>query len=237
MDRFFLLSLLAIGTFTLSCAKTDSSNVKTTAFYAEYAIKSSTANSSSAVCSASFRVESGGTFLDLNNGDTVTCNGLAMTRTELFGIVNYSVNIPATVGGTYTFILTRSGEAPYTASVTLPEIVVPTTPSAGSVLLKGNALGVSWTPSGNSDDSMILSTSKVISGDSKCPDITTFDDSAPESGVGSFTAAQMSMPVNGTAGACGMNIIFQRRRAGTMPSGLNGSVFGIQESSVGISLN
>jgi hypothetical protein len=237
MDRFLLLGLLAFGTFTLSCAKTDSSNVKTAAFYAEYAIKSSTANSSSAVCSASFRVESGGTFLDLNNGDRVTCNGLAMTRTELLGIVNYSVSLPATVGGTYTFILTRSGEAPYTATVTLPEIVVPTAPSVGSVFLKGNVLSVSWTPSENATDSMILSTSKVTSGDSKCPDIAAFDDSAPESGVGSFTSSQMSLPVNGASGACGMDIIFQRRRAGTMPSGLKGSIFGIQESSVGITLN
>lgn len=237
MKKNLLSSLLCMAVFTVSCAKTDSDNIKTSGFYADYQVRTQASNSSIAVCSASFRVEAGGTFIDLSSGDFVTCNGQSMSRSEVLGMVTYTANVAATVGGTYALVLTRAGESPYTANVTLPSAVVPTSPANGTSSSKGSALNFSWTPSANSSDAMLVSTVKVTGGDTKCPETSYFDDTAPENGVGSFSASQMSLGVNGTAGACAMKVVWERRRTGVMPTGLNGVINAIQEANVSITLN
>lgn len=237
MRKNILLNMILITGLGVGCAKTDSSNIKTSGFYADYTVKTSATNPSVATCSASFRVEAGGTYIDLSSGDTVTCNGQSMSRSELFGIVTYTATLAATVGSTYTVVLTRSGEAPYSASVTLPEAVSPTSPASGASGTKGNVLSFSWATSSSSIDTMTVSSSSVTSGDTKCPVAAYFQDSAPENGVGSFSASEMSLPATGSAGACSMNITWQRRRAGSMPSGLKGDITGVQEATRAITLN
>lgn len=237
MKKNLLSSLVLVSAFAINCAKTDSDNIKTSGFYANLQVKSSASNPSVAVCSASFQVESGGTFIDLSSGDVVTCNGQSMARSELLGIVSYTANLTATVGGTYTIVLTRSGESPYSASVTLPEAVVATSPANNYSGTKGTSLSFSWTSSSNSSDSMFVMASSVTSGDNKCPTTAMFTDSAPENGAGSFSASEMSLPATGVAGACAMTMTWQRTRLGSMPSGLKGTISGIQEVSRSITLN
>lgn len=233
-----VLSLVLLGgIFGLGCAKTNSDNIKTSGFYASYQVLVNATNPSVATCSASFQVEAGGTFIDLSSNDSVTCNGQSMTRSELAGIVSYSANLTATTGATYTVVLTRAGESPYSASVTLPEPVANTSPASGTSFTKGNSLAFSWTASGNASDWMNVSTSRVTSGDSACPSEASFDDSAPENGSGSFSSTEMSLTTNGTAGACAMKINWKRYRAGTMPSGLNGVINAVQATSASITLN
>lgn len=237
MRKNLLLSMVILAAIVVGCAKTDSSNIKTSGFYADYAVKTLATSPSVATCTATFRVEAGGTYIDLSSGDTVTCNGQSMARSELFGIVTYSANLTATVGATYTIVLTRSGEVPYSASVTLPEAVSPTSPANNASGAKGSVLNFSWTTSSSSTDAMTVSASSVTSGDNKCPTMAYFQDSAPENGVGSFSASEMSLPATGIAGACSMNITWQRRRPGIMPSGLKGDISGVQEATRAITLN
>lgn len=237
MKKNLLISMMIVAVLGSGCAKTDSDNIKTSGFYADYTVKTLASNSSVATCSATFRVEAGGTYIDLSSGDTVTCNGQSMSRSEILGIVTYSANLTATAGATYTIVLTRAGESPYSSSVTLPEAVSPTSPAQGASAVKGNALSFSWATSSNSTDAMVVSASSVTSGDNKCPSSSYFQDSAPENGVGSFSASEMSLPATGVAGACSMAITWQRRRAGGMSSGLKGDISGVYEATRTLTLN
>jgi hypothetical protein len=234
----FLSALAMTMVLVLGCAKTNSDNIKTSGFYAEYTVAVDATTNTVAKCSASFRVEAGGTFIDLSANDTVTCNGQSMARSEIAGIVTYSTNLTATVGGIYTVVLTRSGESPYSASVTLPAAVVTSAPANNGSFSKGAPLSLAWTISSNAADAIVVTTSRVTTDSTKCPNNALYANPAPEAGIGSFTAMDMALPTaTGTAGTCNMNVNWQRQRLGTMPSGLNGSIYGIQSSSVPIILN
>ncbi len=238
MKKRFLTLLVLVSILIQSCAKTNSDNIKTSGFYAEYSVSVDSSSPTVAKCVASFRVESGGTFIDLTTGDTVTCNGQAMSRSEIAGMVSYTVNLTGTVGATYTVLLTRSGESPYSATVTLPDPITTISPVNGASASKGAGLSFSWTPSSNASDAMLVSTTSVTGGDTNCPYSASYSNPAPESGVGSFSAMQMALPTaTGTAGACSLKVSWQRQRPGTMPSGLKGSVTAVQNTSVGITLN
>lgn len=226
-----LAALLAV-----SCAKTDSDNIKTSGFYASYSVIVSDTNPTVAQCSASFTVEQGGTWIELGSSDSVTCNGQSMTKTVIGAIVNYNANLTATVGGTYTLVLTRQGENPYSAAVVLPAAIVTSAPPANFSQGKGNSLSLAWTSSASASDTMVVTTNRVTSSDTTCPLTARFEDSAPENGVGSFSSADMSLPSSGTAGTCLMKVVFERIQTGTMPAGLNGSIQAVQQASISGSL-
>ncbi len=232
MRIFGVVSLLLIG-----CAKTSSDNIKTSGFYATYSISSAATSPTIAICSASFSVEQGGTYIELGSSDTVTCNGQTMTKSVVLGIVSYSANLTATVGSTYTVLLTRSGESPYSASVTLPAAIATTAPSVGFSQAKGLGLTYAWTASSNASDAMYLTGDAVTSGDLACPNRATFTDSPPENGSGAFSTTEMTLRSGGTTGACAYKISWERARVGTMPSGLNGTITAVQTVSVTGTLN
>lgn len=230
----FLLILLTIG-----CAKTSSDNIKTSGFFAHYSVEVSSTNPTQATCSASYTVEDGSTtYIELSANDTVKCNGNSMSKSVLGSIVTYSSTISGVAPGTsFEVVLTRSGETPYSATVTLPEAVAGTSPANASSGTKGAIYNFSWSSSSNSNDSMYVTTSRTVSGDSTCPNAATFLDSAPENGTGSFSAADMALPTGGVAGACGMKLQWQRMRSGTVGSGLNGRIRAYQTHAVSITLN
>ena len=151
------IKVIGIGVlFVMGCAKTSSDNIKTSGFYATYSISTAATSPTIAICSASFSVEQGGTYIELGTADTVTCNGQSMTKSVVLGIVNYSANLTATVGSNYTVVLTRSGESPYSASVTLPAAIVTTAPSVGFSQAKGIGLTYTWTPTVNLSNPNII---------------------------------------------------------------------------------
>jgi hypothetical protein len=238
MKKYLLAAGVMAALIGIGCAKTESENIKTSGFYANYNINVSSATPTTLSCEAYFTVEANGTYIDLSDSDTVTCNGQAMSKSVIGNIVTYSTNLTATVGGTYTIVLTRSGESPYSATVTLPEAVAGTTPADGSnTHAKGSQLNYTWTPSSNSADTMYMSTSRTTNGDLKCPDAALQTESSPEDGAGSFSASQMALPTGGTAGACSMGLTWRRTRTGTMPSGLNGYFRANQTKSITIIVN
>lgn len=239
MKRNFLFKIFCIISVLLAgCAKTESENIKTSGFFAGYTVSVSSATPTTASCSASFTVEEGGTYIDLSDSDTVTCNGETMVKTVLGNIVSYSKSFSTvTPGATFTIVLTRSGESPYSASVTLPQAVVVTAPSSSFSQAKGAALDFSWTVSSDVGDAMYVTTERVTSGDTKCPYAASYLDSAPEAGSGTFGSSEMALPTDGTTGACSMNVNFERSRTGTMPSGLNGRIRALQSASVQGTLN
>ena len=225
------ISGLFICLLMMSCSKTPSDNVKTAGFYVSYAISGNNVNA--ATCRATFQVGGGtGTYLDLGSGDSVTCDGQAMSRSEFAGMISYSVNVPYVVGKTYSLVLTRSGESPYVASVSLPEAIAGYSPSVMTSYQKGSAIAPTWTPSSNGSDSMYVSLSYSYTNGSR---LAGKSDSAPENGTGIIFDAsetQMVPPVPGTWAA---TIKFSRTRSGSVGA-LAGSIRAEQEVSVNVNL-
>lgn len=225
---FWITAVLLI----YSCAKTDSSNIKTDGFYVTYRVVGN--NQNSAVCTASFQVGGvTGTYIDLNAGDTVTCDGQSMSRSEFAGIVTYSANVAYQVGKTYNIVLSRAGEGDYTSSVVMPQQIVGYSPSGSTSYQKGSAINVSWTASSNAFDNMKVSLN-YNTGTSSYSFYE--DDTAPETGSGygfSSLETQVNPPV---AGNWSGSIKFSRFLEGSMDVALEGSVRAGQEVSVNITL-
>ncbi len=229
-----LFVMLAMG-----CAKTSSDNIKTSGFFAHYSVDVSSANPNQATCSASYTVEDGSaTHIELSGSDSVTCNGNSMSKSIVGTIVTYTAIISGVSTGTnFEIKLTRTGESPYIATVTMPEPVVGTSPANASSGTKGAVFNFAWTPSSNAGDTMYVQTIRTSGGDTNCPNSASFTDSPPENGTGSFSAADMTLPAGGTAGACAMKLQWSRSRTGVVGGGLSGRISAYQTHLVNITLN
>lgn len=227
--KFFLCSaVLSLA----ACSNTESENVKTSGFYATYTLFAEGASSAS--CQATFQVGgSTGTYLDLNSGDTVTCDGQSMVRSELLGMITYTASVTATVGKTYEIVLTRSGEPTYTSTVVLPEAVAGTTPATTTNYTKGSVINTSWTPSSNTTEDFMTVTLSYTAGDHSAS--ASADDTAPESGTLGFGSSDTNQ-YSSTTGTFGGKITFKRKRVGTMASGLEGQIYSQQKLEIPINL-
>lgn len=227
-----ILTLLSlVGLLLVSCSKTESDNVKTSGFYVTYSVQGNNQNSVS--CTATFQVGgSTGTYLDLSSGDTITCNGNSMSRSEFLGMITYTATVPYSVGGTYTLVLSRTGESAYSSSVVLPEAIAGMNPSSATSYTKGTGLSAAWTPSSNAADGMNVYLRYTAAGTGY---YYSQNDTSPENGVVGFSSAetQLQPPVAGTWSG---SIEYSRTRAGTMATELSGTITAYQEVTVSISL-
>lgn len=220
--------LLGLG----ACSNTESENVKTSGFYATYTLFAEGA--STATCQATFQVGgSTGTYLDLNSGDSVTCDGQSMVRSEFLGMIMYTATVTATVGKTYDVVLTRSGEPTYTSSVVLPEAVAGTTPATTTNYTKGSVINTSWTPSSNTTEDSMTVTLTYDAGEHSAS--ASADDTAPESGTIGFGSSDTNQ-YSSVTGTFGGKITFKRKRVGAMASGLEGVVYSQQKLEVPVNL-
>lgn len=226
-------ALIIATMLTMSCSKTPSDNVKTAGFYVTYNV---TGNNQNAVtCTARLQVGgSTGTYLDLNAGDSITCDGQTMARSEFAGIITYSANAPYVPGKTYEIVLSRSGEGSYSSTAVLPDAIAGYSPNGTPSFQKGSTINPTWTASNNGSDYLYvgLSYSTALSGSH----FISKTDSAPENGNGvSFgpTETQLTPPEAGTWNG---TIRFTRAREGTLSGSLAGSIRASQEVTVNISL-
>jgi len=225
--------LICLSTVLAGCSKTDSGNVKTSGFYASYSVSGN--NQNSVNCSATFQVGgSTGTYLNLNAGDSVTCNGNSMSRSELAGMISYSASVPFVSGGTYTITLSRTSETPYQSSVVLPEPITGYSPSAAFSIQKGAALTPTWNPSSSAFDSMRISLSYNGSGSSFSESHSEIDTSPEDGSVGFGSGDTSRSPAS--FGTWTGTLTYQRYRYGTVATGLDGIISASQSVSVGVSL-
>ncbi|MCB0341444.1 MAG: hypothetical protein H6626_13825 [Pseudobdellovibrionaceae bacterium] len=227
--RFSILSIvLFFSSATLfGCSNTDSENVKTKGIYASFDVS---ASNGAATAIAKFQVGGPtGSFLDLSSGDSITVNGLVLTRQELLGIIEYRKSVPYSEGGIYTFVFSREDEEPYTSTVTLTEAVTISSPTAGANATKGQSLSVQWNAGADASDSISVSLSKQ--GD----DETGYSSSSLVSTASSHTIpASDTLTVNG--GNIPATVSVFRERDGQMAEGLDGSIQSSQYDSVDITL-
>lgn len=226
---YFLLFVLAV--FAMGCAKTLSDNIKTDGFYASYKISGN--NAGTAVCTASLQVGGvTGTYIDLVNGDVVTCDGQSMSRSEFAGIITYTASVPYVVGKTYNVVLTRAGEGSYTASVVLPEQIANFSPSGNPSFQKGSIINASWNTSSSGSDTMSIYLSYSAGGNSYS--YSKFD-SAPENGLLTFPGAETQV-FPAAPGNWPATLRFYRSQTGQMDSALDGSITAEQVQQVNITL-
>lgn len=232
LEKFYHMLFICLLLIGVGCAKTESSNIKTSGFYASYRITGN--NQNAAVCSVTYQVGGiTGTYIDLEAGDIVTCDGQSMNRTELAGIITYSTNVAYQVGKTYNVVLTRAGEGSYTSSVVLPEEIIGYAPTNLSNFQKGSAINTTWNASSNIMHNMQVTLSYNTG--NRSYSFYKYD-SAPEAGSGlgfSTTETQVNPPV---AGNWTSTIKFQRYLLGSMDASLEGSIRGEQEVSSNITL-
>lgn len=229
LKMYSLVVTIALG--LVACSKTPSSNVKTSGIHGSFSV---VANQQGGVtCKAEFQVGGGtGTFLELDDGDTVTCQGQVMARSEFAGIVTYSVPLQPIPGGQYSVVFTRPNESPYRATVTLPEPIAGLNPTAMSSFQKGRPFQVNWTPSSNPADQMQVTLSFKTGQSYRM----AFESGGhPEVGFANFSASDTSSnpPEPGTWGG---DITFSRYRVGQMPTGLGGEIKGTQEVKLAVQL-
>lgn len=214
-----------------SCSKTESSYVETEGFYVSYSVVGN--NQNSATCTVTFQVGGPtGTYLDLSSGDSITCDGSSMARSEFLGIVSYTANVSYRPQGQYELIFNREGEGNYISTLTLPEPITGMVPSSSQTYQKANPISVLWNTSSNSEDGM-----RAYLNYSAGTTSYTFskNDTSPESGSLGFssTETQTQIPSSGTWTG---SIKLSRYLSGSMASGLSGTIVGKQETSVSIQL-
>lgn len=234
MYRTGLAAFLAVICSFLGCAKTDSTNVKTSGIQADFRIEVSSTNGVESVrARATFKVGgSTGTYVDLTGGDTIICNSESLIRTELLGMVDYSRALAYQPSGVYAFTFSRPGEPPYTASVTIPDVVTISSPVPGNTLRKGQDLAVAWVPGGHPSDSVTV---QLATRDSN--DTDYYSPSLPDSGTATVPAGYTKGSLGSKGAPIPATLTVTRARAGTQPAGLGGSTTATTSQSVSLTLS
>ncbi len=147
-DAVMRICLFFFSVFAISCANTDSANIKTSGFCAQY---TATTTGASASISVHYTVGCGigGSSIQLSSGDNVevSVNGgtpTILTESQIIGIYTYSATVTAIAGDTVTITLNRVDEAAHTSSVTLPAAITIATPANSFTSSKGAVLNSTW---------------------------------------------------------------------------------------------
>jgi hypothetical protein len=210
MTKYALFMFAAI---TLSsCAKVSSTEVKSGGIYATFHV---TADATGAAnCEAVFQVgDLNGTFLSLDGGDQVTCDGKTMEKTEVLGTITYSVRVPFDLAKTYTAVLSRPNEPEYKADMTLPEPVSITWPRAAERVAGANGMELRWALGATTAYDVDVSLSGPRSA-------TQFAPEYPDIGSKLLPADSLEMPAGSTAE--NFTATVTRSKAGSFPQGLAG---------------
>ena len=136
--RLTILTMVLTSLMT-GCPPVMSGSIDTDALYISYRI---TEVGDTVLVRAEFRVGNAlGTLLELSEGDDLRVNGVAMAYRALL-IPHYEGTVvPA---DTYSFVLTRPGEGPYTSTVSAPMPVSITSPAADTTLSRSTDFTVTW---------------------------------------------------------------------------------------------
>jgi hypothetical protein len=138
----------------VGCTKTSSEGLDTSALWAELAVLQ---NPNGINARAEFRVSDGGTYVELQSGDQISCNGMTLRTFKLSNAVWYNESVPAAPAGqSYTFELTRNnGKEKSTATVQAPRALAISAPAASSMAKIGQPIELTWSPANLGDPIVI----------------------------------------------------------------------------------
>ncbi len=232
--------LLALAQILTACSDTTSDNIKTSGLYSNYSVTNNTGSRAGTVhCQAVFHVGgSTGTYVILNSGDSVTCNGQGMSYSKdpILNQVVYSLDVPATADGNYNIVLSRPNEGPYASSVRLPAGIQPLAPTINTNIHKGTAFNVQWVANTTSSSSMSISLSYYYQENGETVQAIAYaPTSQPESGSAWFTSSDTAGNPSAT-GTWPATLTLSRTNFGSMASGLNGGISASQSVNVNVNL-
>lgn len=146
MRSLFLLLALVIAGSLCGCASTGSSNIATPGLHVTFVITGNSLNSVDA--KAIFQVGGPlGTYVDLEAGDSITVNGLPLSRNRTLTAIDYRrEGIPYDTSTPYTFVFTRNGGETHSLALFLPLPVTANAPANGLQHPRGTPLNVNWIP-------------------------------------------------------------------------------------------
>lgn len=200
-----LLVFILAASALASCAKVSSTEVKSGGIWADVHVTGDSAGG--AVCEAVFQVgDATGTFLSLDGGDQVTCDGKPMGKTEVLGEITYSVKVPYDLTKTYPIVLSRPGETPYEADVTLPEPVSITWPRAAERVAATGGVELRWALGATTAYDILVTLAGPKAG-------WTFGPDYPDIGSKLLPKSSLEMPDGSTAENFTATVL--RSRAGT----------------------
>lgn len=212
MNKYSMFMLSLVITALSSCAKVDSTQVKSGGIFATFHVTGD--SSAGAVCEAVFQVgDVTGTFMSLAGGDQVTCDGKPMTRTEFLGTVTYSVSVDYDLAKTYTLLFQRPNEPDYKADMTLPDPVSITWPRPADRVSGGSGVELKWALGATTTYDL----SVAVSG---ANETTVFSPETPDIGSKLLPAESLKLPDGSTAE--NFTATVTRSRAGSFPVGLAG---------------
>lgn len=236
---FFLMFVVGSVVAVSGCMPESSSSIATDALHVSYQVVQ---EGDVVRVRADFRVGNAlGTTLTLADGDEIRVNGTALAY-EAFLIPHYEGTVMPSAQ--YDFVFTRPGEGSFTSSTIAPAPVTITSPSSGATVSRGNGFTATWTDPDATGDYFI-----GVSGvsDSCSANVSTFVDDAT---TFAFTPEMFREPVETEDGeedtgetqpVCeGQTLTGQfsveSSTNGTMATELKGSIRGITNSSVSVTL-
>jgi len=241
MRNFTLLQFAALGALLLNtaCSFTASSNVKSKAIHASNTVAVS---NNSAVCSAILQVGgTNGTYIDLDGGDQLNCNGIKMSRHKnIANQIWYEATLPYVPGGTYNIQLVR-GDETMNSSIKIPSQIEDARIEGGPSHKIGEPLTVVWKTSQASGESVNVELTLSSSRASASRTVLA-SDSAGDSGTATFSGTdtvittyenevrkQEPGPYNGT-------VWLRRKATGFLSGSWSGEAIGTQKISLRVTL-
>jgi len=219
---FFIISLI----FIISCGQTESENIKTSGIHVTYEITETQAGGT-VLCEATFRVGSSvGTYVELNAGDRITCNGQLMTKSEFFGITSYKTTLTSNPGSSYNLLFEREGEEDRNSTVILPKRITLTAPVANDTFTKGSPITINLTPESSSELIANIFIDDYSASETLSPEVSSF----------SLTPLHNHSNESHVAGNRAKNLNLTRSNSGGLASGFDGGSIKAKQK-LSVSLN
>jgi hypothetical protein len=207
-------SLLLIGLivfviiFASGCPNTSSTNVKTSGIYANFEVASDQQIIAKAVLTVG---GPGGTYLNLQSGESLSCNGVPMTRrSNIFSQIWYDATISA--NATYLFRFHRTDGDVDTTFGPLPG--EPTITSAAPDITLGDDLPISWNTGAGGTASVDI---QVTS-----PAISSINTSSADNGSFTVVGSLFTQSPTAEPGPYALNIKITRTKNFTLSSPYQG---------------
>lgn len=180
-----------------------------------------------------------GTYIDLDDGDALYCNGVRMTRQgDVFGQITYKARVPSNPRAIYEIKFVRAGET-LVAGAMMPSPITGAAIVGGNSQRIGSSFTVTWDRSAYADESTTAFLMMSDSSDRHYGSATA-KDPAPELGRATFAAGDTEIRYfdsrnnryERVSGPYSSRVELRREKIGAMTGAWKGSMSAVQSSSL-----
>ncbi len=180
------IQVLSLALLCTACSSINSSDIKSGGIHATNAVSASGA---AVTCESTLRAGGiTGSYVDLDAGDSLFCNGVRMLRKgDVFGQITYRATVASSPRALYEIKLERDGETLRSGAI-MPSPITGASIAGGATHRIGSAVTVTWDRSQYPDESMTAALAMKDDHNFKFGGASVTD-SAPELGSATFTGA------------------------------------------------